>query len=95
MGGFVEDHGALLRRQGLQMRPAVFFVHRQKALEGKPSGRQSGHRQGGDKGAGAGDGHHGNIRLGTALHQQLTWVADGRRAGICDQRTALTGHETP
>ena len=86
----MEEHGARLPPETLQMGPAVFLVHGQKALKGKPSRGQTGHRQRVDKGTGAGDGNHGNLLRCALGHQFLSRVTDGGSTGIGDQGAALT-----
>ena len=48
-----------------------------------------GHR--GDRGAGAGNRHHGKPRVAYRAHEPRAGIADGRRAGVADERDAFPG----
>ena len=72
---------------------AVFLVHRQKTLEGKPPRGLAGDGQGGHQGAGPGNGAHWNTRSAALGHQLLPGVGDGGGARVGDQGTALPGLE--
>ena len=89
VGGLVEDHGPLLPPQGLQVGPAVFLVHGQKALKGEAAGGLAGGCQRRDQGAGTRDGYHRDPGSGTQGHHLLPRVGDGRHPRVRDQSTAL------
>ena len=93
MGRLIENHGAPLPLQFLQVGAAVLLVHGQEALEGEPAGGQAGHRQGGDQGAVTRDGHHIHPILGAEGHQLLAGVGHRRGARVGDQGAALPGQQ--
>ena len=93
MRGLIEDHGAPLPPQGLQMGPAVFLVHGEKSLKGKAPGGQAGGCQGGHQGAGTRNGHHIHPLFSAQSHQFLTGITDGRGARVGDQGAALPGQQ--
>ena len=89
----MEDHGALLAPQLLQLLTALGFARGEEALEGKAARRQTRHRQGVHRRAAAGDGDDGHALLGAELHQILAGVGDGRRARIGDEGAALAAQQ--
>lgn len=68
VGSLVEDHGALLGFQGLQMFPPAFAVDGEEAFKGKPAGGKAADRQRVYRRAAAGDGEHLHIVLGAQAH---------------------------
>ena len=86
---FVEDHGARLALQPLQMLTAGLAAHGEKAFEAKLLRRQAGHGQRGDGGAGAGDDLHVDALLGALAHDVLAGVGDGGHAGVGHERARL------
>ena len=85
VGRLVEQHGPLLTPELLQVGPAIFLVHSQKSLKGKPAGGQARGRQRGDQGARSRDGNHAHTGGGALGHQLLAGVADRRGARVSDQ----------
>ena len=68
---------------------ALGAVGGEEALKGEPPGIQPRHRQGGDGGAAAGDGLHGDAALGAELYQIRAGVGDGGGARVGDQGAGL------
>ena len=73
------------------MFPAALFRCGQEPLKAEAACRLTGDAQGGDDGAGAGNGANRDSRLGALLYQVLTWVRDGGASGIGYQGAGLSG----
>ena len=89
VGGFVENHGPPLLGQGFQMLPAAFFGGGEKTLKAEPPGGLPGDAQGGDGGAGTGDGAHRDSRLGALFDQIFSRVGNGGAACVGNQGAGL------
>ena len=64
------------------MLPAALFCGGEKALKAKSAGALGGNAQGGDGGAGAGNGADRNACGGALAYQVLARVGDGGASGI-------------
>ena len=90
VGSLVEDHGAVLLPQGFQMLPPAFLGGGQEALKAEAARGLAGDAQGGDDGAGAGNGADGDACLGTLAHQILAGIGNGGRPRIGNQSAGFS-----
>jgi hypothetical protein len=90
---FYEFHTEVFFAVWMWIIAAALFVDGKKALEGEPSGGQTGNGQRIDGGAAAGDGENRDTVLGAQANQILTGIGDGGGACVSDQRTVLAGEK--
>ena len=91
VGSFVEDHGALLFFQALQMLPSAFLCGGKEALEAEAAGCLSGDAQCGNGSTGAGNGTDLDTGSGALLYKILTGIGNGGAACVRHQGAGFTG----
>ena len=89
MRRLIEDHGALLGFQALEVLGAVPARDGEKALKAEPLCGKTGDGERRDDGAAAGDGDDLHAVLGAEAHEILPGVGDGGHAGVRDEGAAL------
>ena len=91
MRRLVDHERARLARDATRAARAAPSPRRQEAQEQPALGIEPRRGHGGDRGAGAGNRHHGESRIAHRAHETRARIADRRRAGIADQRHAASG----
>ncbi len=89
VGRLIEDEGAGLGLQELELHAPFLLVDFQEAFEGEAAGVHAGEGQRRREGRGAGDGVDRDAVLEAQVDEVLPRVRDGRHAGVGDQRAVL------